>query len=56
MSTAAARHLEVRTLGPLARALIWRDSLGLFGGLCGDVDMVRRERVWDVSPDEMRLC
>jgi hypothetical protein len=41
-STAAARHLDVRPLGPLARALIWRDSLGLLGGLEGDVlDMVR---------------
>ncbi len=34
-STTAASDLDVRTLGPLDRARIWRDSLGLLGGLCG---------------------
>lgn len=35
-STAAARFLDVRPVAPFAIALIWRDSLGLFGGLVGD--------------------
>jgi hypothetical protein len=32
-STAAARVLDVRMLGPVERALICSDSLGLLGGL-----------------------
>lgn len=35
-STAAARLLDVLPVAPFAIALIWRESLGLLGGLFGD--------------------
>lgn len=35
--TTAASVREVRTLGPVDRALIWRESLGLLGGLWLDI-------------------
>lgn len=35
--TTAARVREVRTLGPVDKALIWRESRGLLGGLLLDI-------------------